>query len=70
MIGKRGLRALLRPLMAVMLAIGVLSLGGCSDPQVYGSVGVSSGYGGYYGGGYYGGGPRVRTSISIGGRIR
>ena len=50
----------------------VLSLSGCDDPQVYGSVGVSSGYGGY--GGYYGGyggwgQPRMRTSISVGGRI-
>jgi len=45
----------------------------CDDPQVYGSIGVSSyGGGGYYGGrhGYYGGGgPRVGTSISVGGRI-
>ena len=36
----------------------------CEDPQVYGSVGVSS----YGGGGYYGGG-RTHGSISIGGRI-
>ena len=56
--------------LAAVLASAVLSLTGCSDPQVYGSVGVSSGYGGYYGGGYYGGGPRMHTSISIGGRIR
>ena len=54
----------------LLVAALVLSLAGCSDPQVYGSVGVSSGYGGYYGGGYYGGGPRMHTSISIGGRIR
>jgi hypothetical protein len=47
-------------------------LSSCDDPQVYGSVGVSSyGGGGYYGGrgGYYGGGPRVGGSISVGGRI-
>ena len=62
-----------RIIRVVALALGtslVLSLGGCSDPQVYGSVGVSSGYGGYHGGGYYGGGPRMHTSISVGGRIR
>lgn len=61
----------LRFLSAGLLAAAVLSIGGCSDPQIYGSVGMSTGgYGGYYGGGYYGGGPRMRTSISIGGRIR
>ncbi|MEO0436147.1 MAG: hypothetical protein AAF098_04505 [Pseudomonadota bacterium] len=47
-----------------------LSLNACEDPQIYGSVGVSTGYSGYYGG--YGGwgAPGMRTSISIGGRIR
>jgi hypothetical protein len=45
------------------------SLSGCDDPQVYGSVGVSSyGGGGYYGG-RYGGSPRMGGSISVGGRI-
>ncbi|GAB5414150.1 MAG: hypothetical protein Cons2KO_17530 [Congregibacter sp.] len=46
------------------------TLSGCDDPHVYGSVGMSTGYGGYYGG--YGGWsqPRMHTSISIGGRIR
>lgn len=48
--------------LVVAMASG---LSGCSDPQVYGSIGVSSGYGGYYGGR----GPRVSTSISVGGRI-
>jgi hypothetical protein len=38
-------------------------LASCDDPQVYGSVGFSS-----YGGGF--GGPRMGTSVSIGGRIR
>jgi hypothetical protein len=56
-----------------LLAMALIfsSLAGCDDPQVYGSVGVSSyGGGGYYGrGGYYGGGPRVGGSISVGGRI-
>ena len=40
-------------------------LSGCDDPQVYGSVGISSGYGSY--GGW---GSGMHTSISIGGRIR
>jgi len=44
-------------------------LGGCDDPQVYGSIGVSSGYSSW-GGARHGGGPRVGGSISIGGRIR
>lgn len=59
----------LRLTCAAALALLVLALGGCSDPQIYGSVGMSTGYGGYYGGGYYGA-PRMHTSISIGGRIR
>ena len=53
------------------LIVGVLSvLSACDDPQVYGSVGISSGYsnyGGYHHGRY--GGPGVRSSISVGGRI-
>ena len=48
----------------VLLACAVLS--GCDDPQVYGSVGVSSGWGSYHGGGS----TRMHTSISVGGRIR
>jgi hypothetical protein len=50
-----------------LLAVFTLCAGisGCDDPQVYGSIGVSS----YGGGGYYGS-PRVGGSISIGGRIR
>ena len=49
-----------------ILALIVLcaSLSACDDPQVYGSVGVSS-----YGGGGYHGGSRVGGSVSIGGRI-
>jgi hypothetical protein len=56
---------------AKTLALLVLCAGlaSCEDPQVYGSVGVSS----YGGGGYYGGrynsGPRMGGSISVGGRI-
>ena len=52
-------------------------LTGCDDPQVYGSIGVSSGYSNYgpgYGHGYrrgYGGwNSGMHTSISVGGRIR
>jgi len=49
-----------------VVAVLCSQLTACEDPQVYGSVGVSS-WGGGYGG--YGGGPRVGGSISIGGRI-
>jgi len=47
-----------------LLALVCVSLSGCDDPQVYGSVGISSGWGGYHSG------PRIHTSISVGGRIR
>lgn len=44
------------------------ALVGCSgEPKVYGSIGVSSGYSSYHG---RSSGPRVRGSVSIGGRIR
>ncbi len=49
----------------LVLAVALAGLTGCSDPQVYGSVGVSTGFGGSSWGG-----SRVHTSISIGGRIR
>ena len=49
-------------LFALLILCG--TLGACDDPQVYGSVGVSS-----YGGGGYRGGTRTGGSISIGGRI-
>jgi len=54
----------------ILLILGLsASLTGCDDPQIYGSVGVSSGYSSY--GGYRGSsGPRMRGSISVGGRIR
>ncbi len=56
-----------RIVQVALTGILVLGLSGCDDPQVYGSIGVSS----YSGGGYYGyGGTGMRTSISIGGRIR
>jgi hypothetical protein len=49
-----------------LLALIVLCAGlsACEDPQVYGSVGVSS-----YGGGGYHGGSRMGGSVRIGGRI-
>lgn len=50
-------------LSAILLAS--LSMAGCDDVSVYGSVGYSSysGYPGYHGGGRYG------TSVRVGGRI-
>lgn len=57
---------LIKPLKLFLLISLLAGLSGCSDPQVYGSVGVSSGYGGH--GGW--GSPRMHTSISVGGRIR
>lgn len=62
-----------KALMTLVLSVSMLLLTGCDDPQVYGSVGVSSGYSSYGGhrGGYRGGyGSGVRTSISVSGRIR
>lgn len=71
-------RSVVRAMVGLPLLASALLLSGCEDPQIYGSVGVSTGYGGGYGGGYYGGyrgyggwgSPRVHSSISIGGRIR
>ena len=56
---------MIRIARVVLLLAASTLLAGCDDMAVYGSVGVSnySGYGGYYGG------PRVGTSISVGGRI-
>lgn len=65
-------------ILSVMLLAPSLLLTSCdsSNTSVYGSIGVSSGYSSYRGG-YYGGysrgynsGPRMRGSISVGGRIR
>lgn len=58
----------------VMLVAPFLLLTSCdgSNTSVYGTIGVSSGYSSYNGG-YHGGynsGPRMRGSITIGGRIR
>ncbi|MEM1114141.1 MAG: hypothetical protein AAGI11_19655 [Pseudomonadota bacterium] len=63
------MKTAIKTLQALVVAAALASLSGCDDPHVYGSVGISSGYGGY--GGYGGwGGTGVRTSISVGGRIR
>ncbi len=53
-----------RIVYCVLISALALSQSGCSDPHVYGSIGVSSGFGSY--GGW---GSGVRTSISVGGRI-
>jgi hypothetical protein len=50
----------------VLVITFCVSLSSCDDTQIYGSIGFSS----YGGGGYYGGGPRIGTSVTIGGRIR
>ena len=44
------------------ILVACLSLAGCDDVKVYGSVGVSN-HGGYHGGGRYG------SSVRVGGRI-
>lgn len=53
-----------RAIRIILLGGLCLMLSSCEDPQVYGSIGVSS----YGGGGYYGHG-RGYGSVSIGGRI-
>ena len=57
-----------RVLKVVAILTMFFSLTGC-DPQVYGSIGVSSSFGSYSGS-RYGSSPRMHGSISIGGRIR
>lgn len=53
------MKRFIQSLRVLLLSVVLLSLGGC-DPNVYGSVGVSS-WGGYRGG--------MHGSISVGGRI-
>lgn len=54
----------MKSVIRILLVGGLLlTLAGCEDPQIYGSVGFSS-----YSGGW--GSPGMGTSISIGGRIR
>ncbi len=60
------MRTAMKYFRLLLVALAMSSLSGCDDPQVYGSVGISSGYGSYNGWG----GSGVRTSISVGGRIR
>ncbi len=47
-----------------------LNLTGCNDPQVYGSIGVSSGYSSYGRYNHRRSGPRMHGSITVNGRIR
>lgn len=56
-----------KTLRALAFTLLVMSLSGCEDPQIYGSVGISSGFSSWGSGGWGGG---MGTSISIGGRIR
>ena len=56
------MKKLMRIVTVTVTVLTCLSLGGCDDVRVYGSVGYSS-YSGYgYGGG-------VGTRVAIGGRI-
>lgn len=55
----------LRWLKFIAVVLMATSVAGCDDPQVYGSVGVSSGWGGSG----WSSSPRMHGSISIGGRI-
>lgn len=61
------MKRVIKNLQYLALALVLAILGGCDDPQVYGSVGVSSGFGSSSWGGSN---TRVHTSISVGGRIR
>ncbi len=56
-----------RAVAALLVVAACAGLAGCEDPQVYGSVGFSTGYSHY---GYGGWGSGMHSSISIGGRIR
>ncbi|WP_157976690.1 hypothetical protein [Parahaliea mediterranea] len=56
----------LKGLRLAVLSVLVLGLSGCSDPHVYGSIGISTGYSSWGHGGWGGG---IGTNISIGGRI-
>ena len=59
---------------AVILGCTCFILSSCdsSNVSVYGSIGVSSGYSSYHNPYYrgYNSGPRMRGSITVGGRIR
>jgi hypothetical protein len=55
----------------LVVASLTLVLSSCDNANVYGSIGISSGYSSYNNSHRgYSSGPRMRGSISIGGRIR
>ncbi len=56
------MRLIIKCAMRTVILIACLSLAGCDDVRVYGSVGYSN-HGGYHGGGRYG------TGVTVGGRI-
>lgn len=62
---RKKLKNTVRGLKLAAVAITAISVAGCDDPQVYGSVGVSSGWGGSG----WSSSPRMHGSISVGGRI-
>ncbi|GAB3285214.1 hypothetical protein GCM10027297_27120 [Parahaliea aestuarii] len=61
------MKVLLKVCRLAALSVLVLGLSACSDPHVYGSIGISTGYSSWGHGGWGGG---IGTSISVGGRIR
>lgn len=63
----------LKRLALVLLCGAGLSLTGCDDVAVYGSMTMGSswgGYGGSYGYRGYGGSPHMGSSVTISGRLR
>jgi hypothetical protein len=56
------MKVMIKSAIRAAILIACLSLAGCDDVRVYGSVGYSN-HGGYHGGGRYG------TGVTVGGRI-
>ncbi len=56
------MKVMIKSAIWAAILIACLSLAGCDDVRVYGSVGYSN-HGGYHGGGRYG------TGVTVGGRI-
>ena len=56
------MKVVIKSAKLTVILIACLSLAGCDDVRVYGSVGYSN-HGGYHGGGRYG------TGVTVGGRI-
>ena len=56
------MKVMIKFAMRAAILIACLSLAGCDDVRVYGSVGYNN-HGGYHGGGRYG------TGVTVGGRI-